>query len=827
MLEWAKGAVELSQGRPRRCHYGDDTDLFYRRNGTLYRVSPDFRQMDGSVDYDLIKAVIEYIIKAYSRKWGENSFWSRVAQLWLHFATQPDFLVDGTTVYRKRQKDGLMTGVVGTTLFDTAKSALAYRVFADAVHKQAKKGEYTLLEDPTEFFLGLGLEIKEGTWKPTEVLEVPMDGVLVSDNKFLGVQLVYRQGPRKVEPVPYLSEEDWMTLMMNPRDDPRPNTKSGISQIGMQRTQFDRCRGYMVTGMFTNPRMFALCESLINELPPIAILMAVQADGGKGEKPENQKICGEDFVWPTSEGVPDVKWCENIYFSEANRWEDAEWRTMFPQITDVLREIRRDHRRIRPVLKVGVDGGDVWTNQVQEEKLFISNQEKTQETQVTEYEGEVITVQREEEQDFSYPEVPAEMMVGDAPPPRLEGKINPRSKIVEAKGGVEKPLGKKMPTAQQVVLRKLAGEEVFQWGGVSAEFPAISVEKLADEMGRNVEALRSLVAQLPAVHESAGYLSLAPLPAPRISKLPRPPESWMAKESDPFLDILRQEPPQKGAVYKGFGSLVPPPKDYADPLVKEKGQAEEKACGRGEVFYNPDFDAIRSFVLDERFQLGINVHKEKEIHQEIQRLASIHGRELVFVYGQDKSTSDSLMNVVFRRTYGAAKDKHDDLVLISGRGNSKAELRPELMRVLYKEFNASSQPKQKRVKEKSAAASHSHALGLEMFRKGRGGWVRVGFITNKREWRLMDRSILQRSQPHLQFPMKRREGETWSVYRTRVLKWLVIAFDLNPKNLNKNIFKIEFIENEGDENSDNNQAKCASQTSSGISSAEEGSKTEN
>lgn len=357
------GELGTKMGRPRFYCYGDDTDLFFRKGGVLYRVSPDFRQMDGSVDRDLVEVVIKYILNCYFKE-GERwespeelketyQFWRNVGKVWVEFATNPHFLVDGPTVYRKKSKDGLMTGVVGTTLFDTAKSALAYEAFVEQVH-DFKRFELLHEAPATKFFKTLGLTIKEGTWNPTPVREDPAVGELFNDNKFLGVQLVWEQGPEEAEPVPYLPIEDWLKLLMVPRDDPLQFGKKAESQLSINRRRFDRARGYLITGAFSNDAARRLCNALLNEVDPVAILMAVQADGGHGEKPEAGHVCGEEFTFPTSDGVPSELWCRNLYLSEGNKFEEdlAPWVPVFPGLVGKVAEWRMNQRKMRPKVSV-------------------------------------------------------------------------------------------------------------------------------------------------------------------------------------------------------------------------------------------------------------------------------------------------------------------------------------------------------------------------------------------------------------------------------------------------------------------------------------------
>lgn len=351
-------------GRPWVAVYGDDADVYYRdKDGRLVRICPDFRQMDGSVDRDIVDITIQYVLECFQKRFpneGARSFWTEVGRWWGEFATNPHIIVQGTKIYQKRQRDGLLSGVVGTTLFDTAKAAVSYDLFFTEVHDRK---QYHLLEEKhaVAFFRGLGLEIKEGTWRPEFVHEDPAPGILWSNQKFLGVHHVWAEGPNKMELVPYLEADDWMELLASPRDDPDTRIKAGggfgvRSLTSNLRTRFDRMRGYLVTGAFSNPAVQPLLYSVINEIPGEVILMSVQAGGGKGEPPEMHTVCGgsDEFQWPGSDGVPSPRWCYNLYFSEDNQYpeEEAPWLKVFPDLGDAIAEYRRKWCRYVPRMRV-------------------------------------------------------------------------------------------------------------------------------------------------------------------------------------------------------------------------------------------------------------------------------------------------------------------------------------------------------------------------------------------------------------------------------------------------------------------------------------------
>lgn len=355
LFEWAKGVkdLKLKGGRPRFCAYGDDVDFYFRREGRLYRIAPDFRQMDGSVDRDLVEEVIRYILDEHQRQHGPapREFWEAVGRVWADMATNPHFIVSGTTVYRKKQRDGLATGVVGTTLFDTAKSVLAYDAFVTQLHDYRR---YELLEEThaVAFFRTHGLEIKEGTWNPLPVEENRIPGELMSEHKFLGMQLIH--GTDGDEPVmlPYLPPEDWWQNLLVPREaispgQPRPSKTSEL------RTLFDRIRGLLTTGAVFSKHAAGVLYALIDHIPGEVILMSVQAGGGGGEVPPSAVHLDDDFRYPSSEGVPTLQWAINLYRQDKD-WclENNPFPSVFPTLEESISDYRRIWRRLPTVRKV-------------------------------------------------------------------------------------------------------------------------------------------------------------------------------------------------------------------------------------------------------------------------------------------------------------------------------------------------------------------------------------------------------------------------------------------------------------------------------------------
>lgn len=419
VADWARA---IPKRAARSYHYGDDADLYYRDSkGVLWRVAPDFKQMDGSVDSDTVKLSLKYILDCYWRAWpdtppGVRKFWEVVAKLWAQMTSDPLFLIHGTGVYKKKSTDGIFSGVVGTTFFDTVKAAIVYSHYRDMLEADPT---YLQEEKAVPFFREYGLQVKEGTWEPEQVREHPTEGELFSTQKFLGMQLLWTQGPNEVQLVPFLPEEDWLKLILVPRASRRYKGQS-VSWTQAARTRFDRLRGYLVTGAFSNPNIAKLIGGMINHLPAAAVLMEVRADSGRGEKPELQKICGEDFSFPSSEGLPDEKWCQNLYFSESNQWPDCEWHPVYPTLTSFIQEVRKADRTMLPTMVVDqMMGGEVVKSQ-----LVVDDDQSEEEADTPEmlpYEGH--------------------------PPPDdpTEVKVKNRSEVVRTDG--TKPPRTKLPTS--------------------------------------------------------------------------------------------------------------------------------------------------------------------------------------------------------------------------------------------------------------------------------------------------------------------------------------------------------------------------------------------
>jgi len=343
MWDWMQSTEE---GEMKYVVYGDDTKMVWRKNGKLYEVNPDFEQMDGSIDRDTVKITVDWIYGAYSERHGENSFFRYICDLWIMLACGSKFFVDGKKVYQNQT--GLLTGVVGTTLFDTVKSVLAYHLYVHTKHDPFEK------EKSHDFFRNMGLKVKDGTWEPVFVMEEPEEGGYASEEKFLGARLIYIQGAKELEPVPYIDEEDLVALVGNLR---QQNLEKNTTLL--KRRLFDSARGYMITGAYHHPRIWNSMTMIIEETPSEIVVQRVQAGSGKGEGPELDKMIDEDFEWPSSDGYPTVKFCKNVYLSEGNTFqEDGLWTVAFPDLKVHLKDFRSKKERM-PIGKVkGTDWGD-------------------------------------------------------------------------------------------------------------------------------------------------------------------------------------------------------------------------------------------------------------------------------------------------------------------------------------------------------------------------------------------------------------------------------------------------------------------------------------
>jgi len=348
-FSWAHGGgerirkwmVSCKKGEMKFIAYGDDIKLVYRdSDGVLWEVNPDFVQMDGSIDKDTVTETLRYIDNTYTSIFGESKFFKYILNLWRYLAIDSSFLVHGSGIWTNGG-GGLRTGVVGTTLFDTAKSVMAYSIL-----KQRRMNPIRDASQCIQALKEMGLEVKEGTWDPQKVEEQAEAGDFLSEQKFLGAQLFMVEGKEGVvEPVPRIPPEDLAKLMGNVRQ----QTRIGDSHTEVRRRLFDTARGYMITGAYLHPDLWAACCDLIDSTPGEIVVQRVQSGGGTGEKPEHEKFVGEDFEWPSSDGFPSQRFCLNVYLSENAKVDGAHWITIFPDLQQQVEQYRKEIKFVKPV----------------------------------------------------------------------------------------------------------------------------------------------------------------------------------------------------------------------------------------------------------------------------------------------------------------------------------------------------------------------------------------------------------------------------------------------------------------------------------------------
>lgn len=341
-------ATSTTEGEIRYCVYGDDVDLFYRFNGVLYQVCPDFKQMDGSVDKRTIDFTIDYICDSFEKKHGESPFWRNICEEWKVMASDPTFVIHGENVYRKKREDGLMTGVVGTTLFDTVKSILAYEDFI--THLEARRrvgGAMKFLDEDfvKKFFLeNHGLVIKEGTWNPTPYNEDPDHIGEITELKFLGQALTRHAWDKGSVVAPSLGFTDWMHLLLTPKK------RGKDSRLIQDRYTFDRLRGLLVTGGALNDRFYRVCNYLLSTIPNLAICMAVQEGDGKGAAIIEGHALPEDFEFQNSSGWPTYEWVVNLYASPENKL--SKYKDLVPIFETPIEVVPAKDREVPRVLAI-------------------------------------------------------------------------------------------------------------------------------------------------------------------------------------------------------------------------------------------------------------------------------------------------------------------------------------------------------------------------------------------------------------------------------------------------------------------------------------------
>ncbi|APG76926.1 RdRp [Hubei permutotetra-like virus 11] len=342
MVEW----MYTADRRGKVVCYGDDACIVIKKGDKIYRIDPDFKQMDGSLSQEDIELTVKWVMAHFEKDAGKQSlFWRAVAGVWALMSHNPVFVIDGKTVYRKRNPSGLMTGVPGTTLFDTVKSVMVWNKLLDV----CATGQGDILDEKwvTNWMLQNGLVVKEGTWKPEELPKQLDHGDLVTTHKFLGVQIkkiIWKGTEQFVPTIPY---EDAVEMLVIQKDDPWPTNK--VSNTMKARTLFDRMRGLMITMGFNHPAIVDCIHNVVNNLPPEVILMQVQ--NGVGEKPDH--ITLQEFNYPDSSGFPSVDFCISVY---ADGTYDEPWIKLFPNLDDKIsafkEQIKQMERKYRELLGV-------------------------------------------------------------------------------------------------------------------------------------------------------------------------------------------------------------------------------------------------------------------------------------------------------------------------------------------------------------------------------------------------------------------------------------------------------------------------------------------
>lgn len=340
--------------------YGDDSCLVIKRGGKLVRVDPDFQQMDGSLDKEDMDLTVDWVLSCLADEDGGTlpEFWKVVGQQWKEMASDPIFVLDGKQVYRKNKPNGLLSGVPGTTLFDTVKSALMWDLFLDVC--QNKGLDPTLESVAVPFMAKYGLVVKPGTWEPAEIPKA-RPGVLMTEHKFLGVQILVEEYKGELVFVPTIPEEDMLEMMVVQKDNPYAKTASAITK---KRTLYDRMRGLMITFGFTNERAMSAIHHVVNNLDPVAILMV--SNLGTGERPDH--ILLEDYAYPDSSGFPTRDFCLGLY---GGTERDEDWIQLFPTLAPLLESLRGERREVELALTKGpVKQVVMCTVETQTEGLF-------------------------------------------------------------------------------------------------------------------------------------------------------------------------------------------------------------------------------------------------------------------------------------------------------------------------------------------------------------------------------------------------------------------------------------------------------------------------
>lgn len=344
-----KWATETKIGEKKVAIYGDDAKMVWRTNEGLFEVNPDFEQMDASIDIDTAELAAVWAftqVEKDPQTEKVDGLQANIISMWRHMATRASFIVDSSTTYSK--EGGLRTGVVGTTLIDTIKSIIAYEDFISTGGDPNNRLQFK------QAMHKHGLRVKEGTYNPRKINETPEEGTLALDT-FLGAQTVWIQGSKRLEPIPYISLEKGIQLAGNPKMPPL------VSQTHMHRYLFDFARGQMLTFAHLHDELWDAMIRLVEILPPSAIALRIQNNRG-GELPEYAYLFGEadDFVWPTSDGIPSRNYCKNISLSPDNQIiEGSRWEEVFPGFKDQLKTFKATKQKMETVRSDGTWVGDI------------------------------------------------------------------------------------------------------------------------------------------------------------------------------------------------------------------------------------------------------------------------------------------------------------------------------------------------------------------------------------------------------------------------------------------------------------------------------------
>lgn len=348
------------QGERGWCYvYGDDGDLYFSTGGNLYRVSPDVRQMDSCVDFDTITVTLEYVKHVFTQAHGESRMWNMIIDALLAFMKQPRIMVSGSTLYTK-EPDGLLSGIVGTTMYDTVKASVSY---TDLLEKHAANPARLLDEGYVARYLKehYGLNLKEGTWQPEIVNLDPTpasfdnqgnlvdpEEALFGVGKFLGTNYVRVQGPKRPQWIPWLPEEDWLSCLVAPREEEMDTRQSHTAR---SRTQWDRIRGYLTTGAAFSPRIRRALHYWIDLIPAEVILMQPQ-----GTEPPEGLLFGAEVDWdyPSPEFLPHWQWVFDIYASPDNKFNAPEQPLFNETVMNLVTEARLKKRKVNLRLVDGV-----------------------------------------------------------------------------------------------------------------------------------------------------------------------------------------------------------------------------------------------------------------------------------------------------------------------------------------------------------------------------------------------------------------------------------------------------------------------------------------